>query len=513
MSAINILDLNDDCLGYVLNHLSSDDFNSFAQVCCRFRDVFIDRCGKRNRQFTLDGNSARRQLIELCICRESVQTLTIDIDHFDTARTFRSHGCETPTNCFNTLCYALEGMVSLRCLVLKQLQFILIPIEKPFEQIFAAVKNLSDLKILEVRTRDDWTFDNIWQLSHLEELQLHVRKIGASVLAKCCKSNPNLRILHLGYDCVEGNLKDIVSHCGNLETLRCGMMAEAAAYKPLARLPKLRKLTHYGIRRKDSFLPVLTALAERSQLRHLEIDGGSLSPEEMLQVVRLKGLQELKCFCLTAECVEMLAQLTELTKLCLWMSSRPDISNALLKVLRECKKLQLLRVATGNLSPNFINDVAKLLTQNRDKSLLSNGHFEIVCFTKSREIQKLRLQIKDNVIHLRYVLTDQYVITEEVKVNFSLIDYWPGMNFIHNASGMMYNDDAVTATQPERRQNDQEVSSNPVRHWRFRQLHLKAALLAITGSAHCSSWRTPTPASSALPSTFIFHLFNAAATP
>jgi len=149
---MNILDLNDDCLGYLLNHLATEDFNKFAQVCRRFRDVFIDRCGKRNREFTVDESSKRRQLIELCICRESVETLTIDLDHFDTSRTFRSYGCESPLNCFSTLCFAIEGMVNLRSLVLKQLQFFLSPIEKPFEQIFAAVKCLKKLKTLEIRT-------------------------------------------------------------------------------------------------------------------------------------------------------------------------------------------------------------------------------------------------------------------------------------------------------------------------------------------------------------------------
>lgn len=107
-----------------------------------------------------------------------------------------------------------------------------------------------------------------------------------------------------------GNLKDIVPLCGNLETLKFGMMAETAAYKPLARLPKLRKLIHYGIRAKDSFVPMLTALAVRSQLQHLEIDGGTLTPQEVQQIVQLNGLHQLKCFCLTAECVEKLAQHT-----------------------------------------------------------------------------------------------------------------------------------------------------------------------------------------------------------
>ncbi|KAH8370851.1 hypothetical protein KR093_005217, partial [Drosophila rubida] len=368
ISDINILELNNDCLGHILSYLPSVDSNNFSQVCRQFRNVFIDHYGKRNRELTIAASTTRCELIELSICCESVESLTIDLDYFDISRTYRSHGCETPVNCFNTLCYALQGMVNLRRLQIIQLLYIVTPVDKPCELLFAALKNLLNLKVLEIRTKNDWSFDNLWVPKHLEELQLYVPKIFSSVLVKCCKSNPNLSVLHLGYDCVAGNLKDIVPHCGNLETLKFGMMAEAAAYKPLARLPKLKRLLHYGIRRKGSFEPVLAGLALRSQLQHLEIDGGSLSPEEIQQIVRLNGLRQLKCFCLTAECVEMLAQLKQLQQLSLWMSSRPDISNALLKVLGECKQLQLLRVATGVLTLEFITDVAKLLATRHSEA-------------------------------------------------------------------------------------------------------------------------------------------------
>ncbi|XP_034108613.1 uncharacterized protein LOC117570842 isoform X1 [Drosophila albomicans] len=375
---MNILELNSDCLGYILNYLPSVDYNNFAQVCQQFRNVFIEHYGKQNREFAVVESSTRSQLIKFCICRELVENLIIDLGHFDTSRTYRSFGCQTPINCFSTLCFALEGMISLKSLQIIQPQYMLnAPIEKPFEQIFSALKNLNELKILEIRTKNDWSFDNLWLLRHLEELQLLVPKIPSTVLVKCCKSNPNLNVLQLGYDCVQGNLKDIVPHCGKLETLKFGMMAEAAAYKPLAKLPKLKRLLHYGIRRKGSFEPVLSALAMRPQLQQLEIDGGSLSPEEILQIVRLSGLQQLKCFCLTAECVEILSHLKHLQQLSVWMSSRPDISNALLKVVRECKELQLLRVATGVLSADFINDVAKLLASNRREMIQPPLQLEI----------------------------------------------------------------------------------------------------------------------------------------
>lgn len=151
---MNILDLNDDCLDHILSELSIEDYNNFAQVCTRFRNVFIARAGKRNRQFSIDESCKRRQLIEFCICRESVETLIIDLDHFNTARIFRSHGCETPLVCFTVLCCALEGMVSLRRLVVKQMINLTTSIAKPIEQILAAVRNLKELTILELHVKD-----------------------------------------------------------------------------------------------------------------------------------------------------------------------------------------------------------------------------------------------------------------------------------------------------------------------------------------------------------------------
>lgn len=151
---MNICDLNDDCLGHILNQLPIEDHNNFAQVCSRFRNVLITSSGKRYRQFTIDESCKRRELIEFCICRESVETLIIDLDHFNTSRTFRSHGCVTPIACFSILCFALEGMVSLRRLVVKQLQYLTTTVDKPFELILASVRNLKELVTLELYAKD-----------------------------------------------------------------------------------------------------------------------------------------------------------------------------------------------------------------------------------------------------------------------------------------------------------------------------------------------------------------------
>ncbi|XP_064545194.1 uncharacterized protein LOC135433157 isoform X2 [Drosophila montana] len=238
----------------------------------------------------------------------------------------------------------------------------------------------------------EFTYDNVIQLKHLEELHLHIAQINAPVLAKCCKSNLSLRHLYLGYNSVQRNLSDIVPYCANLETLQFGMMAEPSAYKPLAKLPKLRQLIHFGVRRSGSFVPLLTDLAaRRQQLQRLEIDGGTLSIEETLQIVRQSGLRQLKCFCSTAESVEMLSQLTQLQELSIWMSSRTEISAALLKVIGECKHLQLLCIASGNVSPDFIEDVTKLLFENRTEPNQTPLKLELPftdCTSRNKELSQ-----------------------------------------------------------------------------------------------------------------------------
>ncbi|EDW19175.2 uncharacterized protein LOC6583020 [Drosophila mojavensis] len=364
MSASHILDLKDDCLRYLLDYLSTEDQICYAQACQRFRDVFIDWAGRHYRHFTIDEKNSRQELIRFCICREAVEELTIDLDHFDSSRALRNYGCVAPLNCFSILSLALTGMTNLRKLIVKQLKFMLL-FAQPFEKTLAAVKDLKQLKVLELHAIDDFTFDNLGQLKHLEELHLIVKTLSGPALTNCCKSNPNLRHLHLGFSSVQRILSDIAPHCANLETLQFGMIGEAPAYKAIAKLPKLRQLIYYGIRSTNSFLPLLTGLAARPQLQRLDIDGGSLSTEETRQLVRLSGLQQLKCFCSTAECVEMLAQLTQLQALSIWMSSRVDISAAMLRVIGECKQLQQLRIASGNLNSDFINDVSEILCANK----------------------------------------------------------------------------------------------------------------------------------------------------
>ncbi|EDV97815.1 GH14484 [Drosophila grimshawi] len=389
MSSLNIFDLNDDCLDLLLNYLTSEEQILFAQVCKRFREVFIAWGVKHYREFGIDASNTKQSIIGLSTCREVVETLIIDMDHFDTARIFRNYGCDEPVICFNILCYALSGMVNLRRLTVKQLDYVTTPIKKPFEQIFASVKDLNDLKVLEVHAKDDWTFDTLWQLHHLEELQLQIQKIYGEVLVECCKSNPNLRRLQLGYGIVVGNLCDIVRHCANLETLEFGMMETDFAYKPLSRVPRLRQLIHKGARESNSLMPLLKALAVQPQLQQLHIDGGILTPQEILQIVRQRGLLQLKCFCSTAECVEMLAQLIQLQKLSIWVSNGCDISDALLKVIGQCKKLQLLRIASGNLKPDFIYNVSKLLLDLRTDTPQESLHLELPPsnYTKSIEVR------------------------------------------------------------------------------------------------------------------------------
>ncbi|KAH8239282.1 hypothetical protein KR032_002723 [Drosophila birchii] len=363
MGSTNITELIDDCLYNILEFLPTEDRICFAQVCQRFRQVFINQFGVKYRDFTIDENSPRLELIQLCICRETVETLTINLDHFDTGSGMRTtHKCNSPVECYGILCHTLSGMNQLNHLAVKQLKFYIAPIDKPFDQVLAAVRHLPELKRLELQTTQDFSVDHLHHLQNLETLQLLIPKVPPTCLVKCFKSNGSLQSLHLGYACCQKNLVNIiVNHCKNLITLKFGMTGESADYKPLARLSKLRELSHFGIRRSGSFEPLLAALAAKSQLTHLSIDGGSLTHEEAYQLVRIQSLRHLTCFCASTECVEMLSRLTNLEEICLWMSRPLDISHGLLTIIASCKELRLLRLAVGNVNKNFFNDAIDLL--------------------------------------------------------------------------------------------------------------------------------------------------------
>ncbi|KAH8379454.1 hypothetical protein KR009_005072, partial [Drosophila setifemur] len=363
MGGKNIVDLYDDCLYYIFEYLPKEDRNSFAQVCHRFRDIVITKTGSKYSEYTINETSTRQELIEFCTCRETVKTLTIDLEHFNTSRCSTSYYCKTPVNCFGILCQTLAGMNRLEQLVIKQHRLLITPIKKPFDQILLAIRYLPELRNVQLQARDvtDCCVDRLAHLQHIESLELLVPKISSSTLVKCCKSNGNLRSLHLGYSCVQGNLGDIVSHCKNLEVLKFGMTAESSAYKPLAKLPKLKELSHFGIRRSGSFQQLLSHLAINPKMTHLSIDGGSLNLQEASQLIGIQSLRHLKCFCSTTECVEILSRLVHLEELCLWMSCSLDTSDALLKIIASCKKLKLLRLAMGKVNSNFLNDAIDLI--------------------------------------------------------------------------------------------------------------------------------------------------------
>ncbi|XP_017080132.1 uncharacterized protein LOC108113936 [Drosophila eugracilis] len=360
INSANMEDLNEDCLYYILEYLPTEDSISFAQVCQRFRQLLITKwCGKF-REYILESYCTRLELIKFCICREAVESLTIDLDHFDTARCFRNYGCIAPKNCFEVLCQTLLGMVGLQQLVVKQLSMLITPIEKPFDRILTAVRYLPSLRSLKLHARDDCSLERLSQLQHLENLQILVPKIPLATLVKTCKSNGKLGSLHIGYACIQKNLGDIVPHCKNLEVLKFGMSSNSSDYLPLARLPKLRELSYFGIRRSGSFEPLLSALAAKSQLTHLSIDGGSLTLQETSQLVRIQSLRYFKGFFSTTDYVEMLGSLANLEEVCISMFSPLDISHSLLAVIARCNKLKLLRIAAGNVNTKILNDAIRL---------------------------------------------------------------------------------------------------------------------------------------------------------
>ncbi|XP_068142616.1 uncharacterized protein [Drosophila tropicalis] len=344
MSSVHVLELPDDCLYYIFDYLEAEDRLKFAQVCHRFKQVFVAQLRKKYCDYSLELKCQRLELLEFSMCREIVERLSINLAYFEVNEVV---SVDSSLKLFHIVCGSLLDMENLRYLIVHDTSGRVQTFAKPFEQILMAVKHLSQLKGLEIHAIGECSLENLSQLNHLEELQLHLPQIEASTLSKCCQSNSNLRVLYLQYNCVRKNLKQIVPHCKNLEVLTFGMAAEASDYRPLANLPKLRELTHSGIRKSGSFQPLLRALANKSQLERLVISGVSLNMQEAEEIVRIDSLVKLKCFCSSIQCVEMLAKVSKLEELCLWMSTSEDITHALLKIVINCTNLKLLFLAGG----------------------------------------------------------------------------------------------------------------------------------------------------------------------
>ncbi|XP_017042951.1 uncharacterized protein LOC108089283 [Drosophila ficusphila] len=366
MSAANIEELNDDCLRYIMEYLSTEDRISFAQVGQRFRQVFINGNYSKYSDFTIDLNSTRNELIQFCICREKVKSLTIVLHYFDRPEYARNYGCVAPVNCFQILCLNLAAMINLVDLVVKQQYMISPPVDEPFHRVLAAVRHLPRLKKLKIQAREDCNVDSLTQLHHIEHLEILIPKIPIEILVKICKSNANLRNLQLGYWCVQKNLGDIVPYCKNLEVLNFGNPGASSDFVALGRLPKLRELYFFGIRGFGSFESLLSRFATKKQLTHLSIDCVSLVPQETKHLIRIQGLRYLKCFCPTIETVEMLATLLNLEELCLSMTCSLDITNALLLIIAKCTKLKILQIPMGIVNGNILKDAT------------ANSHLELI---------------------------------------------------------------------------------------------------------------------------------------
>lgn len=161
MSSKNLIDLCDDTLYYIFDFLPTEDRISLTQVSQRFRNVFVDKYGSKYSEYTLIAASPRQELIQFCICCKMVKSLTIDLDYFDTNRYFRNYGFISPKNCFQILCHSLAGMVRLEHLSIKQLKDLVTPIKRLFYQLLEPIRQLPDLKSLQIVARDGKNFVHI----------------------------------------------------------------------------------------------------------------------------------------------------------------------------------------------------------------------------------------------------------------------------------------------------------------------------------------------------------------
>ncbi|XP_034483454.1 uncharacterized protein LOC117788721 [Drosophila innubila] len=367
---INILDLNDYCLGTVLKYHDLEDHVRFAQTCTRFREVLRDWAPvlypdfKVKRTKDTDPETIKWEYELLCIIRDIIKRLYLDIHQVDG---------ETSLS-IDDLCTQIKSMESLEYIainegsILGKLSFnASSPRQQLIEKALDALEFLPNLKSVSVSSKTDiYSSCCLKRMKCLEKLSID-NTIGSKDLVEICKLNTNLRVLWVKK--VVGELTDIVPHCQNLEEIAFPMFAGHKSYASLADLPKVRKII---IKSTNSTSPcaklieLLDAFASKKHQTQLQslILLSDLNFDETSKLIELTFLRELRCSFDDARCIDLLTDLTELEGLYIMLKRSAAGSKECLNVLRSCQKLQRLHIYS-NLSTEFLGKALDVLKKVR----------------------------------------------------------------------------------------------------------------------------------------------------
>ncbi|KAI8041160.1 hypothetical protein M5D96_005412, partial [Drosophila gunungcola] len=113
---------------------------------------------------------------------------------------------------------------------------------------------------------------------------------------------------------------------------------------------------------RNSLVTIFDFLAHKRTLNVLRVKGNIIAYDEAESLANINSLKALDCSFANADLVIYLAQLTSLQILRITYLQPTDISSTYLKVIRQCKDLQFLRIFDYNINPDFVGRVSKPLS-------------------------------------------------------------------------------------------------------------------------------------------------------
>ncbi|XP_034480783.1 uncharacterized protein LOC117786565 [Drosophila innubila] len=364
---LNILDLNDDCIAFILKCLPIDNHMNFAQVCPRFRYICQDYRMLVYKRLELGDTTADGFKQELLLLRQiapHVKHLVVNLNrHFAWNEIFM-------TKVLN----GLKSMINLERVILW------IKDNEPYETLqpfIQTLEHLSNMKGL-ATYQDTKIVDILYQFSDCKKFRTE-SKMSRSPLIEYMECHTKIRLLTFNNAPIHSTLTDLVKHSTCINELSFRMTQRPEEYTPLAELPKLQKLQIFGnwqshMDHRPDLMPLVAAVSSKlsHQLRSLTINAPGLGYAETLQIIRIKGLQVLDCNFSECQCLELLVHLKELTHLHIHLPSSQNFDRLFLNLVENCQNLKVLTIDSPSLNRNVLLEAFNVLQRGKDSRKTPN---------------------------------------------------------------------------------------------------------------------------------------------
>ncbi|XP_052845241.1 uncharacterized protein LOC128257958 isoform X1 [Drosophila gunungcola] len=279
----------------------------------------------------------------------SVRELKLIVD--DLVSSIMIHENDTKNkNFIFKFCNMIQGMINLASIKIWQINPH--PITKFLLRALQDLPNLRQMHFCSPKRED------FGKLHRLELISIDVN-MPPRLLLRYCRYLTNLRTLHLSDKVSSSNLMSIIELLPYLH--------ELSFY--IHRFSRSKLLPCYSEQR-NSLVTIFDFLAHKRTLNVLRVKGNIIAYDEAESLANINSLKALDCSFANADLVIYLAQLTSLQILRITYLQPTDISSTYLKVIRQCKDLQFLRIFDYNINPDFVGRVSKVLKDIESKNTL-----------------------------------------------------------------------------------------------------------------------------------------------